>query len=86
MRSNLVLTLTFFVVFQNLENYYLYLVFQELGRHNFKLKFWPTTIEKCMSFGIVQTIEVLSNHVLSLVFIDYVHFLNDSLENLGEIL
>ena len=39
-----------------------------------------------MSFGIVQTIEVLSNHVLSLVFIDYVHFLNDSLDNLGEIL
>lgn len=39
-----------------------------------------------MSFGIVQTIEVLSNHGLLLVFIDYVHFLNDSLDNLGEIL
>ena len=70
------------VVFYNLQNYDSHLISQEIGRNNFKINVIPKTTEKYMSFTIQQSKEKGNKPGLLLVFIDSVHFLNNSLDNL----
>ena len=70
------------VVFYNLQNYDSHLISQEIGRNNFKINVIPKTTEKYMSFTIQQSKEKGKKPGLLLVFIDSVHFLNNSLDNL----
>ena len=42
------------VVFHDLENYNSHLIFQEIGKHHFKINVIEKTIEKYMSFAIQQ--------------------------------
>ena len=70
------------VVFYNLQNYDSHLISQEIGRNNFKINVIPKTTEKQMSFTIQQSKEKGNKPGLLLVFIDNIHFLNSSLDNL----
>ena len=63
-------------LFHNFQNYDLQLIFQDIGKYNFK-KFFISAIEKYMKF---------IKPGLPLVFIASVHFLNNSLHNLVKIL
>ena len=69
-------------VFHILQNYDLDLIFQEIGKYNFKINVIPKTIEKYMSFTIQQPKEKGNKPVLQLVFTVSIHFLNNSLDNL----
>ena len=71
-------------MFHNLQNYDSHLVFQEIGKYNFKLNVIPKAMEKCMSFTIQQPKKKGIKPELPLVFVDSVHFLNNSLNNLVE--
>ena len=71
------------VVFHNLQNYDSYLTLQEIGKYNFKINVIPKT-EKYMSFTIQQPKEKGNKPGLPLLFIDSVHFLNNSIDNFAE--
>ena len=45
---------------QNYDNYDLHLIFEEIGKHNFKINFILKAIEKHMSFTIQQPKKPLS--------------------------
>ena len=60
------------VVFQNLKNYDLHLLMQELSKFNFKINVVPNGLEKYMSFSINN----------KLIFIDSFQFLSSSLDSL----
>ena len=66
-------------MFHSLQNYNSHLMFQKVGKYNFKLIFIPKTIEKYMSFTIKQQPKKSCiNPGLPLVFLDNLHFFNNS--------
>ena len=66
------------VVFQNVKNYDLHLIMQELGKFNLKLNVIPNGLEKYMSFSI-------NNKLSFIVRFQFLSSLLDSLlENLGK--
>ena len=69
-------------MFHNLQNYDSDLIFQEIGKYNFKINVIPKTTEKYMSFTIQQPKEKGNKPGLRLVFAVSIHFLNNSLDNL----
>ena len=69
-------------MFQNLQNYDSHLIFQEIGKYNFKTNIVRKKMEKYMSFTIKQPKKKDVQPGLLLVFIDRVLFLNNSLDNL----
>ena len=58
------------------------LIFQEFKKYNFKIDVKPKTIQKYMSLTIIKLKKTEIEPGLSLVFIDSVHYLNNSLDNL----
>ena len=70
------------VVFHNLQNYSSNLIFEEVERYGFKINLTPKTIKKYMSFTIEQPKKKSIKPGDPLVFVDSVHFLNNSLDNL----
>ena len=68
-------------MFYNLQNYDSHLTFQEIGKYDFKIHLLPKTIENNMSFANEQPKKKSIKPRLPLVFIDSVHFLNNSLDN-----
>ena len=62
-------------MFHNLQNYDSHLIFQEIGKYNFKINVIPKAIKKYMSFTIHEPKEKGMKPGLLLVFIDNVHFL-----------
>ena len=69
-------------MFHNLQNYSSHLIFQEVERYGFKINLTPKTIKKYMSFTIEQSKKKSIKPGLPIVFVDSVHFLNNSLDNL----
>ena len=69
-------------MFHNLQNYDSHRIFQEIEKCNFKINIIPKTIEKYTSFTIQQPKRECIVPGLPLVFVDSVHFLNNSLDNL----
>ena len=67
---------------RSLKNYDSHFIIQEIEKYNFKINVIPKTIEKYMSFTIHQPKRKVSKPGLSLVYIDRVHFLNNSSDNL----
>ena len=65
-------------MFHNLQNYDSHLIFQELWKYNFKKKCYTRTIEKDKSFISEQSKRNIINPRLPIVFIESVHFLNNS--------
>ena len=61
-------------IYKYLQNYDLYLSFQEIGKYNFKISVAPKTIEKYMSFIIQQPKEKGIKQGLPLVFLNKGHF------------
>ena len=76
---NLTLITKIPVVFHDLQNYDSHLILQELGKYNFKTSVIPKTIEKYLSITTEHSKSNGINSGLSLVLIDSVHFLNNSL-------
>ena len=59
---NLILSKKIPVVFHNLQNYDSHLVFQEIGKYNFKINVTPKAKEKYMSFTIRQPKKTLNQN------------------------
>ena len=72
-------------MFHNLQNYDSHLIFQEIGKCNFKINVIPKTIKKYMSFTIHEPKEKGMKPGLLLVFIDNVHFLKQFIEQFNQI-
>ena len=70
------------VAFHKLQNYASHFIFQELRRFHFKINVLPKKIEKNISFNIELNKVVTIDHENSLIFINSLHFLNDSLDYL----
>ena len=68
-------------MFHNLQNYDSNLIFQEVGKYNFKLNVKPKTIEKYMSFTFKEPENKGVKPGLLLVFIYSILFKNNSLDN-----
>ena len=71
-------------MFDKLLNHDSHLIFQEIGKYSFNINCVPKRVEIYMSFAIQQPRGKDDISVLSLVFIDSVHFLNNPLDNLAE--
>ena len=56
------------VVFPNFQNYYSHIIFQEIGKSDFKINFIPKTIKKNMSCNIQQPKKESIKSGLPLVF------------------
>ena len=69
-------------MFHNLRNCDSHLIFQEIGKYNFKIDVISKTIEIYISFSIKQPKKKDIKPGLPLSFIESIHFLNDSLDNL----
>ena len=69
-------------MFHNLQYYDKHLIFQKVGKYNFKINVIPKMVEKYTSFTIKQLKIKGIKPGLPLVFIDSVNFLNNSLDNL----
>ena len=70
-------------MFHNLQNYDSLFSYQNVGKYNFKINIFSKTIEKYMSFIIIeQSKKDCINLALLLVFIDSIYFWGNSLENL----
>ena len=68
-------------MFHNLQNYDSNLIFQEVGKYNFKLNVKPKIIEKYMSFTFKEPENKGVKPGLLLVFIYSILFKNNSLDN-----
>ena len=55
-------------MFPNFQNYYSHIVFQKIGKNDFKINFIPKTIEKNMNFNIQQPKKQSIKSGLPLVF------------------
>ena len=69
-------------MFHDLLNYDLHFIFQEVGRNYFKINVIPKLTEKYMNFTTEHHEKKDIKLGLPLAFIDSVHFLDNSLDNL----
>ena len=74
------------VLFLNLQNFDSHVVDQELREYISKINVIPKTLEKYMCITMEQSKKDAINPGLTLAFIDDIHFLNDSSENLAKTL
>ena len=67
------------VVLHNMQNYDSHLIFENIGKYNFKINVIPKTTEKYMTFTIQQSKRSTKPGIPS-VFLDSIHFLNNSID------
>ena len=71
-------------MFHNFQNYDSHLSFQDIRKHNFKVNVTLKTLEKHTSFNIKQAKKISFSWTSITIFINSLHFLNGSLDSLGE--
>ena len=69
-------------MFHNLQNYDSHIIFQKIGKYDFKINVIPKIVEKLMSFTTQQLKKKDIKQRLSLVFIDSIYYGNNSVDNL----
>ena len=62
------------VVFHNLQNYDSHIIFQKIGKYDFKINVIPKIVEKLMSFTTQQLKKKDIKQRLPLVFIDSIYY------------
>ena len=69
-------------MFHNLQNYDSHIIFQKIGKYDFKINVIPKIVEKLMSFTTQQLKKKDIKQRLPLVFIDSIYYWNNSVDNL----